>query len=309
MQGSRPPHGAGGNARGGFHKKSATMLEKIYFDHIGQHHERISVHSEPNLDGQLGNVIAGEIVPRLMLLHKGERARSQAAAPPNRAVELSAQVADFTELVMHHEHDVLEAYVKSLLQRGLNLEALLLHLLAPAARRLGALWEEDKVDFVDVTIATSRLQQLLHHFTLELKKKDDGRRAALFVAAPHEQHTFGLVMVSEFFRREGWQVHGGVAMEGEELRTVIAEQSFALIGFSLSCDRLINTLCSTIQSVRRLSKNQSVLVMVGGRIFAQDPAQRPWVGADIVAADAREAIDLAEHAVRARAWPRGPHNR
>jgi MerR family transcriptional regulator, light-induced transcriptional regulator len=307
MQGSRPPHGAGA-ARSGLHAKGATLLEKISFDHKRSRHQRINIRNEQMRDDELTDVIAGEIVPRLMLLHTSERARaSTAAAAPKLHGDMAAQVADFTELVMRHEHDVLEAYVKSLLQRGFDLEGLLLHLLAPAARRLGALWEEDKIDFVDVTIGTSRLQQLIHHFTFALKKKDDDRRSALFVAAPHEQHTFGLVMVSEFFRREGWQVHGGVSMESEELRTIVAERSFALIGFSLSCDRLINTLCSTIQSVRRLSKNQSVQIMVGGRVFAQDPAVRPWVGADIVATDAREAIGLAEQAVRASALRRGAH--
>ena len=57
-----------------------------------------------------------------------------------------------------------------LLDDGIPLEALLLDLFAPVARRLGTMWEADQIDFVDVTIGTSRLQQILHHFTLPMEK-------------------------------------------------------------------------------------------------------------------------------------------
>jgi hypothetical protein len=48
--------------------------------------------------------------------------------------------------------------------------------------------------------------------------------------------------------------------------------------------------------------------MVGGRVFAQDPSLRPSVGADLVAADAREALELAESALRKSASRRGPQH-
>src|SRR5262249_25508278 len=160
---------------------------------------------------------------------------------------------------------------RGLLDDGLELDALLLDLLAPVARRLGVMWETDEIDFVDVTIGTSRLQQILHHFTLppDRDAHEPGRRV-LLLPPPSEQHTFGLLMVSELFRSEGWQVWGGPPVNQNALRAMVANQWFALIGFSLSSERLIDTLCSTIKSVRRFSKNQSVQIIVGGRIFAQN---------------------------------------
>ncbi|MGT2486179.1 B12-binding domain-containing protein [Methylobacterium oryzae CBMB20] len=51
-------------------------------------------------------------------------------------------------------------WVRALLEEGLSLDALLLDLFAPAARRLGQLWEEDEADFLDVAAALGRLQSL-----------------------------------------------------------------------------------------------------------------------------------------------------
>jgi MerR family transcriptional regulator, light-induced transcriptional regulator len=285
-----------------------ALLDEMFLDQARPGHPKVVFQREQEMGEKLGNIIAGEIVPRLMLLHKTQ-AYTRANDDGVRAEDLSGQIADFAELVVRHDIDVVEAYVRSLLQRGLDLETLLLHLLAPAARRLGHLWDADEITFVDVTVGTSRLQQLLHTFTLALREAEEApERRVLFLPAPGEQHTFGLTMVMEFFRREGWQVDGGMPMEPGEVESCVAEQNFGLIGFSLSCDRFINPLCATIQSVRRLSKNPSLLVMVGGRVFSQDASLRPWVGADLVATDAHEALQLAEGALRKIALRRGvPH--
>lgn len=305
MEGGRPP--GGGSIRGSSIVESAALLDEILLAQCRSGQRRIVLKQKPRVGEKLGDVIAGEIVPRLMLLH-GQPTKSsgfaEAVGPP---ADFSRQIPDFAELVIRHDADVVEAYVRSLLQRGLDLETLLLHLLAPAARRLGVLWEADEISFVDVTIGTARLQQLLRTFAIT-PCDDDGARRALFLPAPDEQHTFGLLMVTELFRREGWRVTSGMDFAPEELRERIRDQSFLLIGFSLSCDRLINSLCSTIQMVRRFSKNPSVRVLVGGRVFAQDPSLRPWVGADFVAADAHEALELAEGALGKTSRRRGPHH-
>jgi methanogenic corrinoid protein MtbC1 len=289
--------------------ESFAWLDELLLAARPQDRGSIPPQDEPEIGDKLGDVIAGEIVPRLMLLHARQAEHSAAARATPPAATTGGQIPDFAELIIRHDADVVEAYVRSLLQRGLDLETLLLHLLAPAARRLGLLWEADEITFVDVTIGTTRLQQLLRTFVLPRRDhEDDCARRALFLPTPDEQHTFGLLMVTEFFRREGWDVHSGIDMTANDLRALIAERNFVLIGFSLSCERLINSLRSTIQMARRSSRNPSVLIMVGGRIFAQDPSLRPWVGADLVATDAREALELAEGALRKTASGRGPRH-
>jgi MerR family transcriptional regulator, light-induced transcriptional regulator len=190
------------------------------------------------------------------------------------------------------------AYVHGLLDEGLGLDTVLIELLAPVARRLGELWEADEIDFVDVTVGTSRLQQILHHFALP-PERDAGTpaRRVLLLPTPTEQHTFGLLMVAEFFRREGWQVWGGTPLEERALKAMVADQWFALIGFSLSCERSVAALCATIKLVRRYSRNRCVKIIVGGPLLSgSDPASF-GIEADMVVADAREAVALAESAV------------
>jgi hypothetical protein len=61
-------------------------------------------------------------------------------------------VVQFTELVLTH-HEPALAILRSLAERGATAHELCLDLLAPAARRLGEMWNTDCCDFTDVTIA------------------------------------------------------------------------------------------------------------------------------------------------------------
>ncbi len=295
MEGSRPP--GSGATRVGFAPNSATVSEQICLDRPRFQGRPTLPKPDLSIDETLGDVIAGEVLPRLMLRHRnGSSRKGRWSTDP--AAALSSKLADFADLVVRHETDVAEAYVKYLLRRGLDLQTVLLQLLAPTARRLGQLWEADAIDFVDVTIGMSRLQTLIHRLTLPLAPPADRPdRRLLLVPAPGEQHTFGLVMTSELFRREGWRVHGTASMEPRELTSLISSEWFDIIGFSLSCERLLEPLSSFIQVARRTSKNKSVRVMVGGGVFAQDAARLACVGADLIALDAREALVLAEKAL------------
>jgi len=292
MEGSRPPRGTGGTGRGGA-SESAAMLDEIRLERGYVNGGRLVPKAGQHLDRDLEDVIQGEILPRLMLLHK-QAAPIRERAHAQRPAHLSLHVEEFAKFVIKHDVDAVAAYIDVLLQEGLDLKTVILHLLAPTARKLGELWDADAIDFVDVTIGTSRLQQVLHYFTFprESGSAEPGRRV-LLMPTPTDQHTFGLIMVSKFFRREGWQVWTGTPLSAEEVEAVVAEQWFALVGFSLSCERSIETLCSTIKAVRRVSKNPSVQIVVGGQIFAQNAALQPLVGADLVAADADAAVNLA----------------
>ena len=275
---------------------AVEMLEDVCSDRHYVNGENSATAEETELKKRVEHVIEGEIIPRLMLLHRTDPTitSTPADAPP----DLSEHLPEFTKLILSEETEAIAAYLDVLMQKGATLDGVLLHLMAPAARQLGAMWEDDTLDFVDVTIGVSRLQQLLHRLTFAFEKTgDEPERRVLLLPTPSEQHTFGLLMVSDFFRRNGWHVVSTPPLSPDEISQVVSEQWFALIGFSLSCERLIDTLSSTIESVRQGSRNQSIKIVVGGSIFAQTPELKPRVDADMVVTDVQQAVLLAESAL------------
>lgn len=243
----------------------------------------------PGIKAALEQTIETEIIPRLLLAHR-------LAAMPNAEGHVSIgedDVAEFTHLILEHEISVAAAYVEVLCGRGLAAERVIMDLLAPAARRLGYLWEQDYRDFVDVTIGLSRIQHLVRSlsptFQGEVTKRSE-RRHALLMPAPGEQHMLGIMIVEEFFRRSGWQCTSLVDANPDTVSAAVSQHSYDVIGLSTSCDIFIESTASAIDSVRKNSKNQEVIVLVGGPLFWQRPELVQQVGADAAAEDGTQAL-------------------
>jgi methanogenic corrinoid protein MtbC1 len=179
---------------------------------------------------------------------------------------------------------------------GMSVEALYLDLFAPAARVLGDMWLDDECDFSTVTVALGRLQRLLRElspsFGTEVEYPANGRRV-LFAQPADEQHSFGLSMVAEFFRREGWDVVGVVGGSADDPGLRLRREWADVVGFSIGSEFRLEWLRQRIAEVRAASRNPDVIIMVGGPIFIINPGWVADVGADATAQDARDAPRVA----------------
>ncbi len=250
----------------------------------------------------LFRTVETEIIPRLMLLHGGSGATPPAADVDSRVLVDTHEVERFTELLLRG----LEPAAAHLLQRiesGAALDALCLGLLAPAARRLGELWNADLCDFTAVTIGLGRLHALLRGLSSNLRlpaaTQADGR-SALFAPVTGEQHTFGLTMVCDFFRSAGWDVWGNSPADPESVLVLVRDHRFDVIGLAIGNDRSTQALAELIRAVRKSSRNRAVLVLVGGPLLVVRPEVCAQVGADATAPDASQAMLAAERLVAMR---------
>jgi MerR family transcriptional regulator, light-induced transcriptional regulator len=241
----------------------------------------------------LAAVIRRDIVPALLLqFSNAVTVRDE----PSHAFNAQDR-AEFTSSLLALPAASLIAMTQQFLDSGFSTEQILLGLLTPVARDLGVLWERDELSFVDVTIATQKLQQVLH----ALSDRDrsivtSGQRPAAFmVPAPGEAHSFGLVMMSELLRRRGWAVTGGgIPMPMVQIVETASMRSFQLIGFSISAEALIKPVASAIARTRKRSMNKAVKIVVGGRVCEGNSGLAAALGADGAFYNADDACDFAD---------------
>ena len=255
----------------------------------------------------LARVIESDIIPRLLMAHRDQVAMTLPAATGTTAApaEIPASFADqFAAATLTEEVGPLLARVEALMANGVNVETIYLDLLAPAARRLGAWWDEDACDFVDVTMGLWRCQEIVHALAALIPgvaPVAGMERRALFSPAPGEQHGFGAVIVEEFFRRDGWQTWSAPALDEDELVALVAGRVFDIVGLTVSVERHAPPLQKTIAAVRRASRNPGVIVLVGGRVFTENPGLATAIGADGTAADGQRAVTLAASLMQRKA--------
>jgi len=214
------------------------------------------------------------------------------------AFPTESEISSFAELCTGLDEEAPNLFVQGLMAEGLSSEAIFLHLLAPAARHLGYLWDEDLCDFSKVTIGLLRMQKITLRLGSDFQEKRksamEGMRA-LFAPVPGSQHTLGVLMVSEFFRREGWQVWMELGSSEEKLLAAVKKDWFQVIGLSIGTEAHVESLTDTIRSIRAASANRDVKVLIGGPFLALSPNLYKEVGADAAAGDAVSAVELAKN--------------
>lgn len=244
---------------------------------------------------RLARTIEEQIIPRLMLAH---RALAELPVAPPLDLEIGADdVKRFARQTLSLDEDEAGAAVHVMRARGVPIERIYLDLLAPTARYLGDLWNDDLCTFTDVTVALGRLQRVLRELSPALGHgvchAAEGRRV-LLAPCPGEQHTFGLGMVSDFFRLAGWDVSCGGWGGAEDAVSVVSSAWFDVVGFSLGGKVHIDVLKREIAAVRRAACNRRIAVIVGGPLFLERPDLADQLGADAVATDGRAAPVLSE---------------
>ncbi|MFN4114306.1 MAG: B12-binding domain-containing protein [Sphingomonadaceae bacterium] len=245
----------------------------------------------------LSSLVESEIIPRLLLVHSTASPHPQVTG---EALITLAEAERFAALPLELEADGLLEEVEAILARGVSAESVFIDLLAPSARYLGEMWEDDRCDFVDVTMGLWRLQEVMREIAIRshpIARVLGGPRTALFAPMPGDQHSFGALMLDEVFSRAGWHSEALVGSGRRELLRFAADRPLDLIGLTVSCGCPSATISELIRSIRSVSRASNVHILIGGNAVNANPGLVAECGADGTAADGRSALILAERLV------------
>lgn len=242
-----------------------------------------------------------DLIPRL-LAHARATAELGSSAKAHPAIT-TAEVDAFVLACLSQNEQRCPAIIKGLIEAGATLERICLELLTPAARILGAKWEEDEVDFVEVTLGTGRMQRVVRDLgrrvAAETPMAADAGQAFL-CAMPEEQHSLGLAMVAEFFVADGWGVTVGPPLGVDDVLDEVSAHWFDLVGLSAGIAERVPRIAEVVAAIRAASLNKQLAILVGGRAFVDQPDMVALVGADASAPDAAQGPMVARTLVQAR---------
>jgi len=241
---------------------------------------------------KIAGLVESEVIPRLLEKHTAPRCASAAKRGRSPTAAALEDAVLFSRHLVRGDVEAAQRLVAQLRTRGTPVSSIYLDLFTRSAKYLGELWVDDICDFSDVTLALSRMQQLLRSlsadFMCEASKPASDRRAIL-MAAPGDNHDFGIEMVREFFRRDGWHVAPAATSYDALLRQVRKDRC-AVVGISVTNDSSADGLATVIRAVRKNAIDRGLKVMVGGRFFLEHPHFVDHVGADATAIDGRGAV-------------------
>jgi methanogenic corrinoid protein MtbC1 len=242
----------------------------------------------------LKEVIELHIIPRLVNSHAevGELKVQDSAI---EFVPDAEEVAAFARICIHELATTATQRIEQWVEQGHAIDDIFLKLIAPVARHLGWMWEEDQADFSQVSLGLIRLQQITHQLGYSNHcgpLSASTVRRIMIGSAPGSQHLLGLSIVAEFFRKDGWQVVVEIADTGSALLQAVGNEWFDLVGLSVGLIEQLPLLPELIAQLKHASRNSDVPVILGGTAFMGRDVQGQELGAEAISLDAADAVRL-----------------
>ena len=229
----------------------------------------------------LKNVILAKVIPQL--------ARGTATLGPVP----SKRAAELAELLVAADEAGSRALIDELRAEGGAQPMLYATLFEPAARSLGDLWAEDFCSEFDVTLGLCRLQnavRLLASSTPVRLAQHVRHPVVLIAPEPGELHRLGAAMDGTVLRDAGWMPRCEYPADDQTLQDLVSSNWVDVLDLSLSVafrrDHWMSRVTETIAQARRASQNPALVVMVGGRLFAEESTAGRTVGADVASTSA-----------------------
>jgi hypothetical protein len=252
---------------------------------------------------KLKEIVERQVVPRLHAAHYKNGRRndlhvdaSQLILPRDSA--LGDEVTALGDRLLVNDHAGACDRIEALRIEGRSLECIYLDLLTPTASYLRRLWSDDLCGFADATLALINLQSVLRQFApafrAERQAPENGHRTLLAspkrVGADVTAAMFGMMMVSEFFRRGGWEAWIEPDLSDIAFGDTVRHQWFDMVELLVANDGQLDGIASSIRTIRRGSANRSVGVIVCGQVFVDHPEFVRMVGADLTSSDPRVSL-------------------
>lgn len=238
----------------------------------------------------LEDAVRRDVIPRLVAM---SWVGKSSTAIDNHSTITDGTFRTLIALCLEPNSKGVTVFVTELHRSGVTAATIYEGLLAPAARELGVMWENDTCSLADVTIGVLRLQnaqRALASHPLDRAAPPLGAPRALLMPVPGEQHTFGLSIVLDYFVRAGWEARLGPAGSRLEALALIKRERTELVGLSFACDDRIPDATALITAIRHASRNPNLIIMVGGPPFMEDQDLASRIGADATATDGQQAV-------------------
>lgn len=195
----------------------------------------------------------------------------------------SAQVERLADLLLRTQERPCLDYVRAVAEEGHPFASLIVDLLGPATRTVGAAWAEDRVGFLEAGIAYGRVQQLLRRLSQEhdAGPADLVREGRVLVTVPEgETHTLGVFALAELLLRDRWEVVIGRPVLEASPATLVHAEWFDAVLLSAAQERLLPAVQQEVGRLRRRSRNPDLCVLLGGNltVLVRDAVAR--TGAD-----------------------------
>ena len=250
-------------------------------------HAASNVHQLP-LWRYLGGISGGSLpVPMMNILNGGAHAAS------NGDVQELCNAA----LMDDETHQI--QIIDKIVGTGITFSEIYEFFLPEAAALLGIYWEESKISFSQVSLASQRLQKLARIFEKNYLGSlySFGPGPEVMLILPEEElHMLGMVIAAGMFRKEGANPTVVVGRPIDKIYAEIQEREFALVGISLVNREKLPDVIQLAEQLKMRFKQ--IPLVLGTKISILELNSEKLKIFDLVTSSPKDALDHVKNVSR-----------
>jgi methanogenic corrinoid protein MtbC1 len=200
----------------------------------------------------------------------------------------------YLEALRNGDRHAAERVVDQVLDRGDGLRRLYLEVVQPSMREVGRLWQENELSVAEEHLATAITQATMGRAFERVYRWHESRNPTMIAACvDDERHQMGLRMLCDLLELEGWDTaYLGASVPVEALVHMVQKRQPDVVALSATIAPHLPRLRAAIEAIRALDLPAQPLIIAGGRALGDDDSLAHRLGADLMAVDASQAVDM-----------------
>lgn len=159
---------------------------------------------------------------------------------------------------------------------------------------IGVLWQKGIISVTEEHLASSISTRIISYLYSEFIDLDKNKGKAVITAIPNEYHEIGSRIVADALEMDGWEIrHLGANTPLEDLINYLKSEKPLFIVLSVTMSFNIHNLIDTIEKIRSIPALKDIKILVGGKVFNDNPNLWKKTGADRFAKNEKAAITIA----------------
>lgn len=212
----------------------------------------------------------------------------------SRNVVTPALAQKYIEPLLRGERDACRRLIEESLAAGITPADLLNQLVWPTMEKVQELYRDDRINQSSVNLATRLNRSITDQLTARLPRGASKGKKVLIFCGDDEPEELGGQICADLFECDGWDVKfaGGGVPEDEVLSMIGNERPDLLVMFG-TLPAGVPAVRKLIDYLRDVNACPEMQVMCCGGIYKRAEGLAEEIGADLFAAEASDAIRVA----------------
>ncbi len=218
---------------------------------------------------------------------------------PGRVVAESPAPCDmvlncYVDLLMQSDHRRAMEIIEGAVASGISLAEVYVRILQPALAEIGRRCEANLATAADQSYAVTITHRLMARLQADAPRQPRRSRSIVAACVDGDQHDTGILMMSDLIDLDGWDAYcAGASVPTQDLLITLERRKPNVLALSATMLGGLLRVVDVVTAVRNCRALEGLRIMVGGRMFNEDPHLWRKIGADGYARDATDAVLLA----------------